>query len=99
MKAAFAGSFAARLAKPVQSRLAIPCEVISGDEAHILNHLADADVLVSMGFTQEMAEAGRRLRLIQAPGAGLDKIDSSALRPGIQLANAYGHEVGIAEYV
>jgi len=33
------------------------------------------------------------------PGAGLDRIDSTALRPGTRLANAYGHEAGIAEYI
>src|SRR5262245_16216710 len=99
MKVAFAGSFAVRLAEPVKARLAISCDVIEGDEAGIMPHLADADVLVSMGFTQEMAEAGRRLRLVQVPGAGLDRIDRRALRPGTHLANAYGHDAGIAEYV
>lgn len=64
MKVAFAGWFAVRLAEPVHARLAVPCEVISADEARIMPHLADTDVLVSMGFTQEMAEAGPRLRLI-----------------------------------
>jgi phosphoglycerate dehydrogenase-like enzyme len=99
MKVAFAGSFAVRLAEPVRAQLAVPCEVIADDEARIMPRLADTDVLVSMGFTKEMAEAGRRLRLIQVPGAGLDRIDRSALRPGMHLANAYGHEAGIAEYV
>jgi len=99
MKVAFAGSFAVRLAEPVRAQLAAPCELIAGDEAGIMPHLADTDVLVSMGFTQEMADAGRHLRLIQVPGAGLDRIDRSALRPGMHLANAYGHEAGIAEYV
>jgi phosphoglycerate dehydrogenase-like enzyme len=99
MKVAFAGSFAVRLAEPVMAQLAVPCEVIADDEARIMLRLADTDVLVSMGFTREMAEAGRRLRLIQVPGAGLDRIDRSALRPGMHLANAYGHEAGIAEYV
>jgi phosphoglycerate dehydrogenase-like enzyme len=99
MKVAFAGSFAVRLAGSVQARLSLPCEVILGDEAHVLPHLADTDVLVSMNFTAAMAEAGRRLRLIQVPGAGLDRIDRSALRPGVHLANAYGHEAGIAEYI
>jgi phosphoglycerate dehydrogenase-like enzyme len=33
------------------------------------------------------------------PGAGLDRIDRSQLRPDLALANAYGHEAGIAEYV
>lgn len=33
------------------------------------------------------------------PDAGTDRVDPAALRPGLALANAYGHEVGIAEYV
>jgi phosphoglycerate dehydrogenase-like enzyme len=99
MKIAFAGSFAVRLADAVRARLSIPCEMVVDDEARILSRLAEADVIVSMGFTKEMAEASHRLRLIQVPGAGLDRIDRSALRPGMRLANAYGHEAGIAEYV
>ena len=99
MKVAFAGPFAVRLAEQVRARLADPCEIVTGDEAEILPALADADVLVSMGFSKAMADAGGRLRLIQVPGAGLDRIDRSALKPGMLLANAYGHEVGIAEYV
>jgi len=98
LKAAFAGSFAVRLIEPVRKRLTIPCEIVSGDEAGILYRLGDADVLVSMAFTKEMA-AGNRLRLLQVPGAVLDRIDRSQLRAGLALANAYGHEAGIAEYV
>jgi phosphoglycerate dehydrogenase-like enzyme len=46
-----------------------------------------------------MGRAARRLKLVQVPGAGLDRIDRTALPPGTLLANAYGHETGIAEYV
>ena len=99
MKVAFAGSFAARIAEPVRARLAIPCEVVVGDDAGIVPQLADVDVLVTMGFSQAMAAAAPRLRLVQVPGAGLDRIDRAALRPETHLANVYGHEVGIAEYV
>ena len=99
MKVAFAGSFAVRLVEPVRARLTVPCEIATGDEAEILASLADANVLVSMGYTRAMANAGGSLRLIQVPGAGLDRIDRGAIRPGMHLANAYGHEVGIAEYV
>lgn len=99
MKVVFAGAFSTRLVEPVRSRLAVPCKVVAGDEAGILPELADADVLVSMGFTPAMAEAAPRLRLVQVPGAGLDRIERGALRPGTHLANAYGHEAGIAEYV
>src|ERR1700756_280743 len=99
MKAAFAGSFAVRLIEPVRERLTIPCEIVSGDETGILDQLGDADVLVSMALTKELAAAGSRLRLVQVPGAGLDRIDRTQLRAGLALANAYGHEAGIAEYV
>jgi phosphoglycerate dehydrogenase-like enzyme len=99
MKVAFAGAFAVRLETEVRAHLALPCEVVTGDEAGIVTKLGDVDVLVSMAFTREMAGAANRLRLVQVPGAGLDRIDRAALRAGIALANAYGHEVGIAEYV
>ena len=52
-----------------------------------------------MAFTKEMAATGSRLRLVQVPGAGLDRIDRAQFRAGLALANAYGHEAGIAEYV
>jgi len=99
IKVAFAGSFATQIADPVRAQLSRPCEVIVGDEAAIIPQLADVDVLVSMGFSARMAEAAPRLRLVQVPGAGLDRIDRGALRPGTHLANAYGHEAGIAEYI
>ena len=99
MKIAFAGSFAARLVEPVRARLSVPSEIVAGDELVILPLLAGTQVLVSMGFTQPMAAAAPGLRLVQVPGAGLDRIDRGALAPSTQLANAYGHEAGIAEYV
>jgi phosphoglycerate dehydrogenase-like enzyme len=52
-----------------------------------------------MALTAEMGRAATRLKLVQVPGAGLDRIDRSALPPATMLANAYGHETGIAEYV
>lgn len=99
MKIAFAGSFAVRFTEAVQARLSIPSAVVAGGEAEILEHLPDADVLVSMGFTRAMAEAAPKLKLVQVPGAGLDRIERAALRPGVHLANAYGHDAGIAEYI
>jgi phosphoglycerate dehydrogenase-like enzyme len=99
MKAVFAGSFGARMIDPVRERLSTPCELVADDGSGILQHLPDADVLVSMGFSAEMAMAAPNLRLVQVPGAGLDRVDRAALRPGVWLANAYGHETGIAEYI
>ena len=99
MKVPFAGVFAGQVADRVRARLRIPCEVTLTDDREIGPRLGDIDVLVTMAFTREMAAAAPRLRLVQVPGAGLDRIDRSALAPGTALANAYGHDVGIAEYV
>jgi phosphoglycerate dehydrogenase-like enzyme len=99
MKAAFAESFAANMIGPVRAWLSIPCELVADDEIGILKHLSDADVLVSLRFSAGMAEAAPNLRLVQVPGAGLDRIDRTAIRSGLWLANAYGHETGIAEYI
>jgi phosphoglycerate dehydrogenase-like enzyme len=98
LRVAFAGTFAASLEGAVRSRLAVPCDVFSTDEAGIVSRLAGVDVLVSLAFTREMGSAAQRLRLVQVPGAGLDRIDRSALPAGTWLANAYGHDTGIAEY-
>lgn len=99
MKVAFTGVFAGHLADRVRERVRIPCEIVQGGERDILCSLGDVDVLVSMAFTREMAAAAPRLRLVQVPGAGLDRIDRAALGPATALANAYGHDRGIAEYV
>ena len=99
LKVAFAGAFAARLVEAVRGRLTTPCDMTAGDEVGIVSTLIDADVLVSMVFSSEMAKAAPRLRLLQVPGAGLDRIDRSVLRAETRLANVYGHETGIAEYV
>ena len=93
----FAGTFAASLERPVRAQLNVPCNIIVADEAGIVSQLSDVDVLVTMGFTREMGEAAKRLKLVQVPGAGLDRIDRSALPAGAFLANVYGHETGIAE--
>jgi phosphoglycerate dehydrogenase-like enzyme len=96
---AFAGTFSASLEPRVRAHLAVPCEISVADEPGIISKLAAVDVLVSLGFTREMGAAAGRLKLVQVPGAGLDRVDRAALPPGAWLANVYGHETGIAEYV
>lgn len=96
---AFAGTFPARLEQPVRRHLTTRCEIVVASEAGILPRLPEIDVLVAMGLTTEMARVASRLKLVQVPGAGVDRIDRSALPDGALLANTYGHETGIAEYV
>src|SRR5919197_380256 len=98
LKIAFAGRVAITLEPAVRAHLAVPCEVVVGDEAGIVSKLGDVDALITLAFTKEMAAAAGRLKLVQVPGAGLDRIDRTALGASTALANAYGHEVGIAEY-
>ena len=99
LRIAFAGAFAVRLEERVRALLDIPCDVIRADEIEIISQLHEVDVLITMAFTSAMGAAGRRLKLVQVPGVGLDRIDRAALPPGTWLANVYGHEIGIAEYV
>jgi phosphoglycerate dehydrogenase-like enzyme len=95
---AIAGTFAASLEQPMRNHLNIPCNIVVSDEIGIIPHLRDADVLVTMGFTAAMGRAATKLKLVQVPGAGVDRIDRAALPAGTSLANVYGHETGIAEY-
>src|SRR5919204_4368421 len=95
---AIAGTFASSLEASLRAALRAPCEIIVGDEAHIAAKLDQVDVLVTMGFTRAMGPAARRLKLVQVPGAGLERIDRAPIPTGAALANTYGHEVGIAEY-
>jgi phosphoglycerate dehydrogenase-like enzyme len=98
-RVAFAGTFSASLVPRVRAHLGVPCEVTVAEEASIVSKLPGVDVLVSMAFTREMGAAADGLKLVQVPGAGLDRIDRAAVPAGARLANVYGHEVGIAEYV
>jgi phosphoglycerate dehydrogenase-like enzyme len=99
LKIGIVGTFAASLEAAIRCNLTLPCEIIVSDEAGIISRLVDADVLVTMVLTGAMGRACTRLKLVQVPGAGLDRIDRSAMPHGAWLANVYGHENGIAEYV
>ena len=99
MRVAFVGTFACRMEPEVRARLAVPCEVVLADEQDAATAVHDADAVVTMTFTAAMGAAATRLALVQVPGAGLDRIDRGAIPGSAVLANAYGHEVGIAEWI
>lgn len=99
LRVAFVGALASSFADRVRAHLIEPCEFVHTDEKHATDVLPGVDVVVTLVFTREMSAVARRLRLIQVPGAGLDRIDRAALPPGSSLATVHGHEAGIAEYV
>ncbi len=61
--------------------------------------LASADVVIASSFTEPMAHAATRLKLLHVPGAGVDGLCLRALSPRITVANAYFHGPAISEYV
>jgi phosphoglycerate dehydrogenase-like enzyme len=92
----------ASFAESIRDRLTVPAEVIAisteaGDE--MAQAVREADVLVNGAFKSEWAGTTPHLRLIQAVGAGYDGIILEAVPQGCQVANVYGHDYGIAEYV
>jgi phosphoglycerate dehydrogenase-like enzyme len=99
LKVGIVGTFAASLEGVIRQNLRLPCEIFVASETGIVSHLQDVDVLVTMALTREMGCRCRHLKLVQVPGAGLDRIDRSAIPSGAWLANVHGHENGIAEYV
>lgn len=60
--------------------------------------LRDAKALVALGWRAEWRSAAPALRLVQAPGAGVDAYDAHALPPGCALCNVFEHATPIAEY-
>jgi phosphoglycerate dehydrogenase-like enzyme len=99
LRVAFLGALASSFADRVRVHLPVPCDFIHTDEKNAVDVLSEIDVLVTLVFTREMGASARHLRLIQVPGAGLDRIDRSAMPPAVGLSKVHGHETGIAEYV
>jgi phosphoglycerate dehydrogenase-like enzyme len=102
MKVLLLGKMVASALDPLKARVQTPCEftvVEKLDDPQLLSLLKDVEVIVTNSFTKKMGEVASKLRLVQAPFAGLEAFDQEALPPGAVLANVYSHEVSIAESV
>ena len=99
LRVAFVGPLASSFAERVRAYLSVPCDFVHTDEKNAVDVLPDVDVLVTLVFTGEMGAAATSLRLVQVPGAGLDRINRASLPPSASLSKVHGHETGIAEYV
>jgi phosphoglycerate dehydrogenase-like enzyme len=69
------------------------------EDKSLLKKLDGADVVVTQYFTEQMAQAAGKLRLLHAVGAGVDDFCLSALSASTTVANVYFHGPAIAEYV
>jgi phosphoglycerate dehydrogenase-like enzyme len=88
------------LARPQEERLR---PLISPDDEFVEvpelpNSPVDVDVLIASRFAATDTKRVR-FRLLQAPGAGVDKIAMDAIPADVWICNAYEHEGPIAEYV
>lgn len=108
MKIVFHGGNAANFRKGFEAILGAPhnpahaYEIVdvsdAVDQPGEAAHFETADVIV--GIRLGAAEPSpRKLRLYHAPAAGTDAIEAARLPAGAVLANCFGHEHAIAEYV
>lgn len=74
----------------------LPAE--AADSASHDTGIEPGDVVVTLRWSRPAGQAPP-LGLLQVPGAGLDRIELSALRPETVVANVFEHEVPIAEFV
>src|SRR5438067_11068140 len=94
LRIAFAGTFAATLEPAVRSHLAVPCEVVVGDEAGIVGKLGAVDALVTLASPGGLAAPGSGRRRFRGPGAGPDRCAGAAFPRPPALATASALEAG-----
>lgn len=87
-----------RLRRLLRSDWQIVASPNDEDLASVSEALAQATALISLGWKAEWSQAAKALRLVQAPGAGIDAYDVAALPAGCALCNVYEHATPIAEY-
>lgn len=101
MKAVLIGPESCPYVNILRSKLTTLWELvcIENDEqtAGTAAHLANADALISIRFDASLPPMPA-LRLLQTPSAGTNSIELQRVPAHVQLCNAYGHEVAIAEY-
>ena len=102
LKIVFHGDNAANFRTGIESLLHHSHQIVSVsqglDQDGEKEHFESADVVVGVVLNQGMPRP-QKLRLLQAPAAGTDGIDRACLPPQAQLANCFGHENAISEYV
>ncbi len=84
----------------IAAQLECPCRLtVFEDPASAAGVLEDADVIVGWPLAPEMLRCARKVRLVQAAGAGVDGLRPEEVPAGAAVANTYHHEVSIAEHV
>jgi phosphoglycerate dehydrogenase-like enzyme len=95
--------FSPRSQKFLLSRLQPTYEIIEPEsytEPDLLKVIHKADVILGNGIPRRMVDAAKRLKLVQAPGTGVDDFDMAPLRErSIAVANSHSSAPFVAEHV
>ena len=101
LKITLYGALVYDLAEVLQRKLATSATITRLKEdagaAALREALSDSDVLLAMDY-RDMPPA-HRLRLLQIPGAGTDRVNLAEVPSAAYVCNAYGHDIAGAEYV
>ena len=102
LKIVFHGDNAANFRPGLEGLLNHPHTVISVSQELSqpgeVAHFESADVIVGIALNESLPSP-QKARLFQAPSAGTDGIQRNCLPAHTHLANCFGHENAIAEYV
>lgn len=94
------GTLVHSLDETLRRKLAVPANIMKFREnaprQAVAGAFAAADVIIALRYRD--MPAAPRLRLLQAPGAGLDQIALDEIPEGAFVCNAYGHHTAAAEY-
>ena len=95
-------AYSANHAERLRRLLTTKWQVATLDErrsgASLENALQEIDALVTTRFGRNMPPAPR-LRLIQSPVSGHDRVVAAAIPPQCTFCNVHEHEIAISEYV
>jgi len=102
VRALFLGGFAASqvewIAPALESGIETEIAADDCDRRQVAAALEVADIVISEAWRQGLP-AAPRLKLLQLPVAGTDRVDVAALPRGVTVCNAFGHEAAMAEYI
>ena len=77
----------------------VVCVARDDSPGRLAEALGTADAVIAQGWDAELGRYAPGLRLLQLPNAGSDGVDWSAVPQGCVVANAYGHDIPVAEFV
>jgi D-3-phosphoglycerate dehydrogenase len=93
MKVLIASRWFSRRIPQLQTMIPDDVQIIApqkGTEEELIQLVPDAEVIVCVTLSPEVAQAARRLKLVQKTGAGVDGISFDALQDDVYVANTSG---------